>query len=125
MAYTCGAIYSLFVVTHLRSSSTAMSCLTWWNSLAILQCSLYTWTLSLRDTQGGTGCKRSEREACEGGRIFSKTTTYYIKIIIIIKAEKMSETSKTSETSGTILACLTPEIKICQNSKVCSSINST
>lgn len=50
----------VFTGTHLRSSSMAISRLTWWNSLAILQCSLYTWTLSLRGTQGGTGCKGSE-----------------------------------------------------------------
>lgn len=47
--------------TYLRSSRAVISCLTWWNSLAILQCSLYTWTLSLRDTQGGTGCNTSGR----------------------------------------------------------------
>lgn len=53
---------ALVCLTHLRSSITAMSCLTWWNSLAILQCSLYTSALSLRDPQGGTGFKRLERD---------------------------------------------------------------
>ncbi|TNN59065.1 hypothetical protein EYF80_030699 [Liparis tanakae] len=31
---------SAFPGTHLQSSITAISCLTWWKSLAILQCSL-------------------------------------------------------------------------------------
>lgn len=58
---TCSLLFPLFTGTHLRSSSALISCLTWWNSLAILQCSLYTWTLSSSDTQGGTGCSREEQ----------------------------------------------------------------
>lgn len=53
--------FPLFTETHFRSSSAAISCLTWWNSLAILQCSLYTWTLSVSDMQGATGCSRQEQ----------------------------------------------------------------
>lgn len=66
--WSCSRRTSSFVSiipTHLRSSSTAISCLTWWNSLAILQCSLYTWTLSFSDPQGGTGCSREERRGCQ------------------------------------------------------------
>lgn len=66
-------LFPLFTGTHLRSSSTAISCLTWWNSLAILQCSLYTWTLSFSDPQGGTGCSREERRGCQLDAKYRKT----------------------------------------------------
>lgn len=66
-------LFPLFTRTHLRSSSTAISCLTWWNSLAILQCSLYTWTLSFSDPQGGTGCNREELRGCQLDTKYRKT----------------------------------------------------
>lgn len=69
-------LFPLFTGTHFRSSSAAISCLTWWNSLAILQCSLYTWTLSVSDTQGATGCSREEQRI---------SAWYKIQKCIIIK----------------------------------------
>lgn len=48
--------------THFRSSRAAISHSTLWYSLAILQCSLYTRTLSFRVTQGGTGFWRKIRK---------------------------------------------------------------
>lgn len=55
-------LFRMSTRTHFRSSRAAISHSTLWYSLAILQCSLYTRTLSFRDTQGGTGCGETEEK---------------------------------------------------------------
>lgn len=82
----------LFTGTHLRSSSTAISCLTWWNSFAILQCSLYTWTLSSSDTQGGTGCSREQQRGCTKTQKYTATWCFCLFVCYLKEKRKWTVT---------------------------------